>query len=264
MGRPKKIITQDTETSFSEIKTVMAGENPPAIVELKVKPIQKLDGKVICRVKNPKRAGIWTFSAYLDRDTNKVVQLKYANGEDRIFKLDANARPVFELNLSNPDDKVLHDFLKNDPIFVKRPEPLMTIEDVDEQSKKKVNIEDLVLQAKNEINSLSVNASSIGSFARTVGIQTHNVSANTVKLALYELATNKPQFVIDELNHKDREIKELLMDGKKNGVFDVDRQGVWRYNAIVIGATFAHAIEWIKDDKNLTLMPTIRREVNKI
>ena len=74
------------------------------------------------------------------------------------------------------------------------------------------------------------------------------------------MAEKYPTKLINMWDDKDRALKALLHKGRENGVFKVDNKTkAWKYNQESIGTTLEHAVQWLKDNKDL--MPSIRKQL---
>ncbi len=214
------------------------------------------------RITNPKKAGIYTIGPYWDREKKMYRKLAWSSGEERVYKLNGTALSDVTLNLNDPDDKLLHEFVKDHPRFVKRPEPLIVLQDIGAETNEKIDYEEQSLEAKIVVKDLM--SKDLANFARLFGIPTENVTEKTVKLALYEVADNDPKRVLEVWNDPERQIKEMLERGLAKNVFTRDSHGVWKYNQILMGTNFEQALMWLKDESNEDILPKIRKDIEKI
>ncbi|MBR9682119.1 MAG: hypothetical protein GOV02_00410 [Candidatus Aenigmarchaeota archaeon] len=224
--------------------------------------MKKDQGRIELTLTNPDKAGIFTVGSYWDKELNTHRILKWANGEDRTYKFNGAAKSSETLDLNSKDDKLLYEHIIDHPVFVKRPDPIIVLLDLQEEEKKRLGYEETALEAKIVVKEL--NGKELSDFARLFGINTENTAETTVKAAMYEFATDSPEGILREWNAPERVLKELLYRGRDKNVFAVDKQGVWKYNQVTMGVNFDQALLWLKDEKNEDLIPTIKKEVNKI
>lgn len=221
---------------------------------------KKEDVFVVVRMSNPKKAGIYTLGPYRDAQGKKRV-LVDANGNEVTIKLNGNGKTMWRYNLSDKNDALIVEHLREHPTYVKRPNPLLIIEDENARAEERLAYEEASFEAKTIIKDLS--GEKLGNFARIFGIPTDNSSEKTVRLSLIEYSDADPQKIIDEWKSADREYKELLKKGVDKSVFSRDDKGVWKYNDMLMGTSFEQALEWIKNSKNEELLPTIRNSISR-
>lgn len=211
------------------------------------------------RVVNPKKAGVFTFGPYWDEEKRTSRELKYSNGNPRSYKLTGNTQPKLVLDISNPDDKLLYEHIKDHPTFANRENPLIKIKRITEEAEEKFTKQEAALEAQIVIRDL--NGVELASFSRLFGISPVSMSEKSLKNALYEYAAENPQKVMEEARSPNRELKELLLKGKATGFFAVDKQGTWKYNNTTMGIGLEGALVWAKQEENEELIPFFRKEL---
>lgn len=221
----------------------------------------KEDIWVVVRIADPRKAGVFNMGPYKDHQGKKRV-LKDSNGNERGVKLNGNGKSMWKYNLANADDALLVEHIKHHPTYVKRPNPLLIVEDENARAEERLAYEEVSFEAKSIIKDLM--GSDLANFARLFGIPTENSSEQTVRLSLIEYSDHDPERIVTEWANPQREYKELLRKGADKQLFNVDSKGVWKYNDILMGTSFEQALSWINDPRNEDLLPVIRNEVNKI
>jgi hypothetical protein len=206
------------------------------------------------RFSTPKKTGSVTCNPYYDADGNHRAISTPIEGEYRTVRQTTASRV---LDLSIPKHKEEYDFLKDHPFVIGR-EPLLKIINTTIESETKINDIDVTFDALKIVKDLQ--ATKLSDFARVCGIPTTNTSETVIKAKLYEMAEKKPKRLIELWDDGDRALKALLHKGREQGVFKVDTNTkAWKYNKQVLGTSLEHAVQWLKDNKDL--MPTIRKQV---
>jgi len=212
------------------------------------------------RITNPKRAGVFRIGNFWDDETNTTRELKYANGNSRVWTINGNATSVVKLDISKQDDLLIYNHVKDHPLFVKRNKPLLEVTNVGEQTETKLSHEELSLKAKNIVNDLM--GVKLANFSRICGLNASNVSEKNLRLRMFELSDKDPASVIAEWEDKDRTLKELLRKCQEKGLFKVLKSGVWRWKEHNLGINADQALEFLKRKENADLLQLIRKEVN--
>ena len=214
------------------------------------------EGIVEVRMINPKRTGTVTLRDYTDPITGELREFKDAHGNPRVKKY-TKALTVLRLNIEN--DRLEYKHLKDHPIYVKGPEPIMKIVDVtveaEERTAKREAAVDTLIEAR------GLRGDKLFNFARVLGIQTLNVLESIVKDKVYETAENTPEEFLKAFHDPNRQYKEILHKGKLGGIFSVKNE-VWKFREVLMGANIEEAILWLKDNDDL--MPSIRKELSSI
>lgn len=235
---------------MTQRKSTGRGRKSPA--KSTAKAIEKV-GVVEIRMKNPKRTGTVTIRDYTDPETGELRELKNSHGNKRVVKYN---RAVRRLDLSKPNDELEYKHVLDHPIFVKGPSPILEVVDIVAQAEQDVRLKDLEAEVNYQVRSLGGTA--LRSFARVLGIPINTNSDDVIKRALYDMVEEDPELVKDEYDHPDRTLKEMLYDGKQNGVFKV-KSGIWYFNEAQMGTNFDQALLWLKDNEDL--QPNIRTSI---
>jgi hypothetical protein len=212
------------------------------------------------RFTNPKKAGVFTFGSYYDSKIRRWKDLRWADGEPRVFKINGSSQSEISLDITDDDDKLLYEHIVNHPGFVKRVNPLIAVVNQQKESTKKLDHEELALKAKNIIS--DIHGEQMAAFARILGINPRNVSVKTLKLALFEYCNSDPENLINEWNDKDRGYKELLKKGEDKGIFKVTKTGVWKWKDYDMGINEDQTILFLKDKSNADILPMIRKAID--
>ena len=209
--------------------------------------------QVEIRFANPKKTNSVTCNPYYD--TNGTFrEIKTPEGIARSIRQTTSKKI---LNLGIPAQREEYEFLKDHP-FVVGKEPLLKVVNNKLESEKTISTFDLQFEALKVVKDLQ--GDKLADFARVCGITTTNTSQTVIKAKLYEMAEKYPTKLINMWDDKDRALKALLHKGRENGVFKVDNKTkAWKYNQESIGTTLEHAVQWLKDNKDL--MPSIRKQL---
>ena len=213
------------------------------------------------RITNPKRAGVFRVGNFWDSELNTTRELKYANGNPRVYTINGNATSVIKLDISKKDDLLVYEHVKDHPLFVKRNKPLLEVTNVGEITEDRLSHEELSLKAKNIVNELM--GVKLANFARICGLSASNVSEKNLRLRMFELSNQSPLTVIQEWEDKDRSTKELLRKCQEKGIFKVLKSGVWKWKEHNLGINADQALEFLKRKESADLLQLIRKEVNK-
>lgn len=223
-------------------------ESPPKLVEI--------------IIKDPKKAGVFTFGPYEDKQTHEPRELKWENGGERTYKINGPAQPRTILDMNNKDDQLLYAHIKDHPTFADRNNPLIELRDLEKETNTALDHREKALGAQNVVKEL--NGTDLANFARLFGIPSNGVAEKTVKLALFELADKDPDRVNNEWESPAREVKELLNKGVERGIFAVDKSGIWRYGETVMGSSLDQAVFWLEDKENSDVLLIVRRDLDNI
>jgi hypothetical protein len=205
------------------------------------------------RMKNPKRTGSLTVREYYDMETGELRELLDVNGKQIVLKY---TRAVKKLDLSKEKELAEFNHLKDHPIYVKGPNPVLEIVDIVRQAEDEIQKKDIEAECNYIIRKLS--GPELKSFARVLGINVGSNSEAIVKRMLYEKAEESPEEVLKEWEDPDRGIKQLLNDGKASGIFTV-KNSVWYFKDAPIGSNFEQALLWLIENDDLH--PSIRKEL---
>tara|TARA_A100000172_G_scaffold22479_1_gene12774 strand:+ start:4122 stop:4772 length:651 start_codon:yes stop_codon:yes gene_type:complete len=209
--------------------------------------------KVEIRFTNPKKTNSVTCNPYYDTD-GTYREIKTPEGIARSIR-QTTSKKVLDLGVKAHREE--YEFLKDHP-FVVGKEPLLKVVNNKIESEKTISTFDLQFEALKVVKDLQ--GDKLADFARVSGITTTNTSQTVIKAKLYEMAEKYPNKLIAMWDDKDRAIKALLHKGRESGVFKVDNKTkAWKYNQESIGTTLEHAVQWIKDNKDL--MPSIRKQL---
>lgn len=209
-------------------------------------------GVVEIRMKNPKRTGSVTVRDYTGPD-GELREFKDKYGKQRVRKY---TRAVVRLDLLNENDLLEFEHVKDHPIYVNGPTPILEIVDVEKKAEEHIAQKDLEAEVNYLIKKLG--GHELKSFARILGVNVATNSDNVIKRFIYDIAEEDPDHVIEEYNHPDRSLKELLHAGREQGTFTM-KNGVWYFNTTPMGSSFDQALVWLKENEDLH--PTLRKQI---
>ena len=220
-----------------------------------------LKGKVKIKPSNPKKAGIFTlFSSYKGEYNENVVLKNPLDGNEMVLRFNWDSYSEETLNLENPVDAAKYEWLLGHP-FVKGDKPKLLVVNEQERVDKNLSYKRLLTKAYGIIDPLQ--GTKLANFARIVGLNTSNVSEDTLKNALYEKTDSNPEMVILEWEHKDRTYREMLKKGESKGIFNVNKAGIWKWKEHNMGINFEQAVEFLKNPENADIIPSINKELTK-
>jgi len=219
--------------------------------------MNKMEKEIVeIRFKNPKKTGSVSMNPY-HREDGTLMELKAPNGDSRTVRM-TQATKQLDLNIEKEREE--YEFIRTHPFVIGR-DQLIAVCNVTEESAEMISKKDKEYEALGIVKELQ--GSKLADFARVLGIHTENVNESVIKSRVYEIADSDANRIIKEWEDADRSIKSLLQKGRQRGVFKVNtRSGVWKYREVTMGTTEEHALQWLKDSKEL--MPSIRKQVNTL
>lgn len=206
------------------------------------------------RLTNPKGYGSVMCGPYYN-SRGKLVQIIDPNDDVKYFTF---RRPVTTWDISHPDVAVEYEWLKDHPYCNGHDAKLKMI-NTEEEARVEVEHKDSSFEALIIVKELR--GEKMADFARLMGIATSNINESVVKSKLYQEAEKSPKSVLDAWHDNDRTLKSILHKGKDKGIFRTNRGG-WKYGEYAMGATFGHALQWLKDNEDI--LPSVRKEVNSL
>lgn len=208
-------------------------------------------GLVEVKLRDAKRTGSVTLRDYIVNGVKRPYIDQYGN--HRVLRITKNIL----LNMENEDDRLTYNQLKSHPRYVKGSNSVLVLHNIESASIDYVALKDREAEANAIVKEL--NGESLTMFARVLLVQVRPGSTESViKRAIYELVETKPDFVIEEWNSPDRELKELLHKGIDNGLFS-KKNGAYSFKGETVGTTFEMALSWLKTNDDL--IPSIRKEL---
>lgn len=244
---------------MSKMMEAEAAQNRKVAQDL-LKKIPK-GGLAEIRLKNPKKTGSIGVRGYTytDPETNTRSYREFldSGGNARIVKYTKKVT----LNMDNDDDRLEYFHVLNHPVYSHGANAVLKVVYLEKEAEDNVNKRDRQADVTAIVRKLS--GESLRDFARvvvTAGGMRYNprTTENALKNSIYELSDRDPDLVLEEFNHKDRSIKELIYKAKEKEIITLSN-GVWKFNNEVIGRNFEQAIDWFK--RNEEVLPALRKEL---
>lgn len=210
-------------------------------------------GRVTIKPKDPKKTGSITIRDYRESGTNEHRPFVDAHGNHRVVRI---KRPI-HLDMSELDNQLTYNQVIKHPEYIGGQTPILVVVNHEQEAEDYIDRLDLTSEANNIVRKLKGEA--IKDFARVLLIP-FNVgsSESAVKRKVYEMCEEKPQFVIDSWEDKEREIKLFVHKSLEAGIF-AKRNQRWMYGSEVMGTTFESAVEWVKINEDL--VPSIKKQL---
>jgi hypothetical protein len=212
--------------------------------------------RVEIRLRDPKRTGTVTMRGYTHPDTKKWTELLDSHGNKRVIKY-TRAKKI--LDLSNEDDRLEYEHMKDHPEYVRGPQSIIKLVDLKAEADDFIAAKDLESEVNAIIKDLS--GDDMIDFARSIGVLVDGNGPTAIKRGLYEEAEKTPQMVLDQWNAPDRTLREMLHKGRSRRIFTVDN-GYWKYRQQVMGSDFESALIWLKENEDM--LPSIRKEIKEV
>jgi hypothetical protein len=216
-------------------------------------------GTIEVRFKDPKRSGTITLRDYYHEVNGSREYRPFidARGNTRVVKYQKKK----VLNMANENDRLEYAHLKDHPIYVAGPKPLLQLYNFDEEATSYVETKDASAKANAIISKLS--GEKLRNLARVVQIRTRLGSSDIVlKRALYEFAESKTEKgigafeIIEQIESPDYETKTLLYNALDSKLVEV-RNGRYMFNQVGLGTTFDVSLQFLIDN------PDIESELKK-
>lgn len=204
------------------------------VIDYKSKLSQKLQDSVTISLE-PKR----------DRDDNVIDEMSV-----RAYHLQ-----VFDLN--NPNDALLFEVIKDDKMIALSKEAInpdrhrFYIEDKEKEATQTISKSKLKGKAFASIANLSMEE--MLNYARILGKYTTNLSSTQVESALYQIAEDKPQLILDVSNDKNLKHKIFLKKLLEANIIYMDN-GKYMNGKDLLGINEDYTIQWLKDPLNSSIV----------
>lgn len=181
----------------------------------------------------------------LDRDGNIVDEMTI-----RISHLQ-----VFDLAIAN--DALLFEVIKDDPMIASSKEAVNTlvhryyIEDKEKEAVSIISKSKLRGKAYKVIESLSTE--DMENYAKILGKYLYGLSGTQIESALYAIADENPQQILDVNNDKDLKYKVFIGRCLERRYLHMDN-GKYMNGKDLVGVNEDYAIQWLKDPKNAPIV----------
>jgi hypothetical protein len=263
----KDSVSENLENSFqSKEDSIKTG---PGLVEEKDKsdksikpftpnPAFKADknskeGIVLVELTNPRRTGSLTVRDYTDVKTGKLREFLDMNGNKRVMMITKN----FKLDLSDANDRLYYDHLKDHPLYTLSTTPAIVIKDQFQDSIIEVDQQEEAISAKSII--MQLNETQVRDFARMLGVKAPaKTSAIVIKNEIYKMCDKNPSHVIKMWNHPQKDTHILVRKAIDLGVLEKEGH-FFKLNDIKLGTSADEIILYIMNTPEL--LPTIRKGV---
>jgi hypothetical protein len=180
-----------------------------------------------------------------DRDGNIVDEMVIRIGHLHVF------------DLSMPNDALLFEVVKDDEMIAASKAHVnptvhrFYIEDKEKEAVATISKSKLKKQAFAVIDGLSIDQ--MANYAKILGKFVQSLSATQIESALYEIAEDKPQLILDVNNDKDLKYKIFLKKCIEKNYLHMDN-GKYMNGKDLVGVNEDYAIQWLKDPQNATIV----------
>lgn len=186
-----------------------------------------------------------TMDPKLDRDGNVIDEMSI-----RVSHLQ-----VFDLNV--PNDALIFEVVKDDPMIAPSKNAVNPvvhryyIEDKEKEAAVTISKAKLRKKAYDIIESLSTEQ--MENYAKILGKFLVGLSGTQIESALYDIAEEKPQLIIDVNNDKDLKYKIFLKRCIERNYIHMDN-GKYMNGKDLVGINEDYAIQWLKDPQNAPIV----------
>jgi hypothetical protein len=241
-------------TGEAKLKEMVIASNAvPSAPAPKPKESNKQSDVVVrLELVEPKKTGTIRVRDYTDRDGN-LRELKDRNGNSRVVIV----REQKKLFMSNENDKLLYEHLKDHPVYVLGSDACIRLVNTEEQATDDIDRVELAIDAKNIVKALDEEG--LRNFGRVLNIGFNNTTTSAVlKSIMYDKCENDPIAVLDAWENPDREVQVLVYNAMDKNVI-VKEKGVYRYDGMILGNGFEDCVVWLK--QNEQVLPGLRKKV---
>ena len=209
-------------------------------------------GLVEVRLIDPKRSGTITVRGY---NTKQGEYRPFVDryGQERVLRV----QRTLYLNMGELNDRLTYAQIKNHPIYIDGPRPVLKIVNFEDEASSFVKLKDLEAEANAIIHKLE--GDELKDFARILLVVAKDGSSDKViKRTLYEKSALNPGEIINEWNDSSRELKAILRKGLEKNVFE-SKFGRFTFKGELMGTTFESSVDWLKQNEDL--VPNLRKEI---
>lgn len=197
------------------------------------------------------------YAARLTQAQRDGLTISLAPKEDRdgniIDEMIIRVGHLHAFDLNQPNDALLFEVVKDDEMIAPSKSQInptlhrFYIEDKEKEAVATISKSKLRKKAYDVIEGLSIEQ--MANYAKVLGKFVQTLSASQIESALYEIADDKPQMILDVNNDKDLKYKIFLKRCLEKNYLHMDN-GKYMNGKDLVGVNEDYAIQWLKDPQN--------------
>lgn len=197
------------------------------------------------------------YAARLTQAQRDGLTISLAPKEDRdgniIDEMIIRVGHLHAFDLNQPNDALLFEVVKDDEMIAPSKSQInptlhrFYIEDKEKEAVATISKSKLRKKAYDIIEGLSMEQ--MANYAKILGKFVQTLSASQIESALYEIADDKPQMILDVNNDKDLKYKIFLKRCLEKNYLHMDN-GKYMNGKDLVGVNEDYAIQWLKDPQN--------------
>lgn len=201
------------------------------------------------------------YAARLTEAQREGLTISLAPKEDRdgniIDEMIIRVGHLHAFDLSQPNDALLFEVVKDDEMIAPSKAHInptlhrFYIEDKEKEAVATISKSKLRKKAYDIIEGLSMEQ--MANYAKILGKFVQTLSASQIESALYEIADDKPQMILDVNNDKDLKYKIFLKRCLEKNYLHMDN-GKYMNGKDLVGVNEDYAIQWLKDPQNAMIV----------
>jgi hypothetical protein len=210
---------------------------------------------------DPQTREVRDYAKNLDPELAKGISIKLVPKEDKdgniVDELTVRVQHLMTFDLSVANEALLFEVVKEDPMIASSKSEVNPdyhryyIEDKEREAAATISKSKLKRKAFDIISELSLDQ--MENYARVLGKFMPGLSQSQVESALYEVAEEKPQLILDVDNDKDLKHKIFLRRLLDRQILHMDN-GKYMNGKDLVGINEDYAIHWLKDPMNSSLI----------